>query len=91
MTMPHVALIECPPRSISYTMVRAAFDRAMAATGQYPVYAQAFLDKGDSTWLPDTTAHRFIAHRRTRVLYTQYADGAVGFNPAYEGVTDVAR
>jgi hypothetical protein len=79
MTMPHVAVIESPPRAISYTMVRAAFDRALAQTNCWPVYAQAHLDRGDSTWLPDSTTRRYIAHGGTRVVYTQYQDGAVDF------------
>lgn len=77
MTMPHVALIETPPRHVTYDRVRAAFDRAYAATEHWPVYAAVTLEKGDVAWVPDSTTRRYVAHRRTRVTYAQHQDGGV--------------
>jgi hypothetical protein len=81
MTNIRPALIESR-RKIKYADVRAAFDRFETFhRGVWPVLAEITLAAGDSTWLPDTTKRVYTAHRPTRVLYTQYRDGAVDFEP----------
>jgi hypothetical protein len=90
---PRLALIELPANNVTYDMVRAAFDRALAvtiaATGaeQWPVYAEVTLDAGDTAWHPGTTNRGYVCSRKTRLVYTQYQDGGVDFQHFYSEPT----